>query len=258
MKRYYLLTLFFGLFFNIFSGFAQTPAKLVSGDFKSSGIEQFVLALESETGYRFYYDPVQFDSLYVTLKADKKLLAEVLDKAFENTDFRYSIDSGRKAVFLTKKYIIHTFLPDGLVEKNNVAVASAAIPELKTTDFSDRPANEVPKATMENKLYVIGTKAAGTKSGSASLSGHILDAATGAPLPGVAIFVENPRIGASTDQFGYYLLNLPKGTHTLNITGVGLKSAKRHIALYSDGELNIELQEQVNTLKVVVFIYLVS
>ncbi|MGZ3822090.1 MAG: hypothetical protein ACXVB6_15970, partial [Mucilaginibacter sp.] len=62
----------------------QTTDKLIDVDFKQANISTVVSDLKLKTGYHFYYNPVQFDSLSVTLKANQKPLSEVLDKIFEN------------------------------------------------------------------------------------------------------------------------------------------------------------------------------
>ena len=252
MKKFYKTLVFFGFLFNYLSVLGQNSEKLISGNFENIGIEQFVRTLESKSGYHFYYNPSHFDSLTISFKINEKPLDAILDQAFNNTDFHYALDKERNAVFLTKKYVINTILPEGLTEITGISTMTAKKSELKVYNFSDNPGKEIPKATMENKLYEIGAKTANLKPENASLSGNILNARTGEPLIGVAIYIENHRIGVSTDQFGYYLLTLPRGRHILNISGVGIKSTKRQIMLYSNGKLNIELQEQVNTLKEVV------
>ena len=69
---------------------------------------------------------------------------------------------------------------------------------------------------------------------------------------GASVFVENPRIGTYTDQFGYYSLVLPKGPHMLNIKALGVIDTKRRIVIYSEGKLDMEIQTQVLSLREVV------
>jgi hypothetical protein len=42
---------------------AQPGAKRVSLELKGARIDSLVTELETQTGYHFYYDPAQFDSL---------------------------------------------------------------------------------------------------------------------------------------------------------------------------------------------------
>lgn len=62
-------------------------------------------------------------------------------------------------------------------------------------------------------------------------------------------FISDPLIATTTDGFGYYSIQLPIGRHELQIKGMGMKDTKRQILLHSGGKLDIELEEQVYTLK---------
>ena len=104
------------------------------------------------------------------------------------------------------------------------------------------------KATSENKVYEIGD-ASGKAADRVTVTGNISDFKTGEPMVGVAVFVKDPMIGATTDAYGYYTLRLPPGRHELYIQGMGMKDTRRQIMLHSDGKLDIELEEQVYTLK---------
>lgn len=251
MRKLLKIVAVIGFLLSSLTVFGQKAEGLIEGDFRDMGIEEFVRQLESKVSYRFYYEPSDFDSLKVNLQSNSKPLSVILDEAFLGSDFHYTIDKERKTVFLTKKYTINTTLPAGLIEEKPI-IAGTKQPEFKAIDFSGIQKQEIVKASTENKLYTIGSQAAAPASGNVFLSGKVTDEKTGAPLIGVAVYIENPRIGVSTDQFGYYLLTIPKGRHNLVISGVGLKNVKRQIMLHSSGELDIELQEQVNTLTEVI------
>src|ERR1700724_868202 len=87
------LSLFFGgLIFLGLHGTAQ-DRKLISGDFNGLTFDQFVHEVEAKTDYHFYFNPSQFDSLSISLKADNKPLSLILDEIFLNTQFHYGIDA---------------------------------------------------------------------------------------------------------------------------------------------------------------------
>ncbi len=72
------------------------------------------------------------------------------------------------------------------------------------------------------------------------------------PLAGVSIYTDNPRVGVSSDQYGYYAISLSKGRHILNIQSIGMKDTRRQILLLGDGKMNIDLNGQVMMLKNVI------
>ena len=69
---------------------------------------------------------------------------------------------------------------------------------------------------------------------------------------GAAVYIENPRIGTVSDQFGFYSVTLPRGKHDLKIRSIGLKDTRRRIILYSDDKFDIEMEDDVIALKEVV------
>ena len=99
-------------------------------------------------------------------------------------------------------------------------------------------------------VYDIGT--GGGAGGRATLAGHIRDQKTGEPVIGASIYSESPNIGASTDAFGFFSLTLPLGRYDLKIRGVGIKNTKRQVVLGGNGKLEVEVEEDIVTLKEVV------
>ncbi len=59
------------------------------------------------------------------------------------------------------------------------------------------------------------------------ISGRIIDAETGMPLPGVNVIIEGTNIGAATDGDGYYtILNIRPGNYTLKASMIGYTPEK--------------------------------
>ncbi|MFI5136478.1 MAG: carboxypeptidase-like regulatory domain-containing protein [Sphingobacteriales bacterium] len=244
MKNLYLLIFCFAIFSRV--GFAQKKeVKLVSANFQQATIAQFVADLESKTDYHFFYDAAQFDSLKVTLRMTDKPLTSILDTAFSNTSYHYAIVNHQ--IFLTKGRNIKTELASGFIEtpaNNQQATQNPAI-----VDYTDDRDKKVPEATTENKVYEIGVKTNVIKPGNALLSGYVQNIKSGEAVVGASIYVASTKTGVATDQFGYFTITLPRGRHLLNIRGMGMRDTHRQIIIYTDGMLNIEMQEQVNRLK---------
>ncbi|HZX57475.1 MAG TPA: carboxypeptidase-like regulatory domain-containing protein, partial [Mucilaginibacter sp.] len=241
MKKIYLLGFCFAIFFKMVSA-QDIDKKTISVNFQQASIEQFVTDLEAKTGLHFYYNPPQFDSLKVTVQATDKPLDMILGMAFRNTDFHYAITS--QAVFLTKGRQLNTTLAPGFFSTPTTTAPVAAV-----TDYTEEKQTKVPEATTENKLYEIGIKTNNIKAGNATLAGYVRNIKTGEAIIGASIYNPDSKLGVSTDQFGYYSLTLPRGRQVLIIKGLGLKDTRRRIVLYSDGKLNIEMLEQVTSLK---------
>ena len=241
--RYFLLIVFF-----ISSGVAFGQGlgdKVISVDYKVSGITEVVSDLELKTGLHFYYDPTIMDSLRITFKADQQRVAGILDQLFKG-DYHYVLQ--QNSVFLTRDRQIKTQLADGFLPEGAVKQKKPLNTEI--TDFMNSGTGEkVAEASIENKIYTIGIKSNGIGQGKATMAGYLRDSKTGEPIHGASIYATDVKIGGVSDQYGFYSLTLPKGPHTLLIKSVATRDARRQIVLYTDGKLNIDLMEQVLSLK---------
>ncbi len=246
MRKIYFLS--FCLLYLFQVSFAQkTRTPLISVNLQDATIVQLVSDIESKSGFHFYYDRIQFDSLRVTLRATNLPLDSILAIAFRNSDFHYAINA-QQLVFLTKGRQIITELASGFIPglPGKVHPAKAKV---IVDDYTDEKDKKIPEATTENKTYEIGVKTNEIIAGNATLSGYIRDIKTGDGVSGSVITVANLKGGVVTDQFGYFTITLPRGRHTLNIKGPGMRDTRRQLVLYTDGKLNIEIQEQINSLR---------
>jgi hypothetical protein len=241
--RLLLLALIFTL---IFPESAQAQKQeLVTGEFSGITFKEFVTRIESQTDYHVFYKPVWTDSLSINFSVDQKKINEVFDLLLKDTDLHYAISDHN--IYITKDRQLFAELPlDFFNEnKNNNGRQSVAF------DYSDYEKKEKQKKLTESRLYSIGIRTSNLQ-GAATLAGIIRDGTTGEPMIGATVFIENPTVGASTDQFGYYSLTLPKGRHELKIKSIGMKSTVRQIMLYSSGKLDVDLEQDITPLKEVV------
>ena len=227
---------------------AQKNAQnLISGTFHDQTISEFTEEIESQTDYFFYFDISLFDSLRINVVANKDPLSIVLDQAFAKTDFKYSIGPHNE-VFLTKGVFVQTNLTALVADtgKGKHREVTEGVDETLSV------AGHLQTATLENKLYQIGVNSANNGQSTALISGYVRDAKTGEAVAGASIYIDKPRIGVASDQYGYYAISLPKGRLVLNIQSIGMKDTRRQILLSGDGKMNIDLQGQVMMLKNVI------
>lgn len=246
MKKIYFLSFCFLILIKVCHA-QQGQGKSISVNFQQATIEQFVTELEAKSGFHFFYDPIQFDSLKVTLQATNKPIENILSQAFKNTDFSFAITK-QQQVFLTKGREIQTGLAVGYF---GITVANATAANISVSPANADPDKDkkIPEATTENKLYEIGLKTNTIEAGTATLSGYVKEAKSGESVTGASIYVTNTKTGVATDQFGYFTIKLPKGRQVLSVRGIGMRDTRRQIILYSDGKIIIEMQEQVTSLK---------
>ena len=179
MKKIYFLFVF--LFVGKIVSAQNDIVKTISVNFQHTKIEPFVSDLEAKTGYRFYVDTAQFDSLKVSLQADNKPLEYILDMAFSNTNYHYIIIASASEVFLTKGKLIQTGLAVGYfdIKTTKGQPLPADIAATAITDYSMDKETPATESTTENKLYSIGIKTNNIEPGKATISGYVRDIKSG-------------------------------------------------------------------------------
>jgi iron complex outermembrane recepter protein len=80
----------------------------------------------------------------------------------------------------------------------------------------------------------------------ANVFGHIVNKANGEHIPFINVLVKDTRIGTITDATGHYILtNLPEGSHTLLVTGMGFETV--YIDFNIKTKQTIEIDVEINS-----------
>lgn len=91
-----------------------------------------------------------------------------------------------------------------------------------------------------------------SKSQNFTVSGTVKEKSSGETLTGASIAViEKPKVGITTNEYGFFSLSLPKGNYTLRFSFVGRKEELISVKLDSNVTVNINLTE-ANSLQGVV------
>ena len=75
-----------------------------------------------------------------------------------------------------------------------------------------------------------------------TVSGHIRDAESGETLIGASIRLTGDAAGARTNDYGFYSLSVPEGSHKLLVSHVGYRQQELAVSLIADTVVDIELQ----------------
>src|ERR1035437_9209711 len=229
----------------VFTYLAEAQDTRINGEFYNTKFDQFVKQVEINNMYHFYYDEADLGSFVINIKIVDQPITEALKLIFNNTSYRYSIDEANH-VFITKNTNLQTTLSEDFFNPDNK----------KTSPEPDALLNEPAKnekiksSFTENQLFEIGSKSSAKKS-TPVITGFVRDEKNGEALPGASVYIDSLSAGVLTDQFGYYSLTVPVGMHTLEVTSIGMKQTHRHILVYANGKLNIELHDDIPSLKTV-------
>lgn len=92
----------------------------------------------------------------------------------------------------------------------------------------------------------------GTAQSHFTLSGTVADSANGETLIGATVvLVDQPGVGAACNEYGYYALRLPAGTHRIRVASIGYAPVERIVELQRDVPLDIKLRSSTVELKAV-------
>ena len=233
----------------LLKGVAQERDLKITGDYNQVSFSNFVNDIERQIPVRFLYHQDMVDSLMISGHFTERSITDVLTILFQGSDLNFLITDNNK-IILTKEFKVQTKLA---VNYFNRSQAEVSTPDFLVFGFEEESEEEPGLSnTIENTVLEIG-KGSGTTSGkNASIAGYIKDMETGEPIIGSLIYTGDPPVGVASDQFGYYSLSIPKGSHELKIKSMGYKETKRQVMLFNDGTLDIELEEDVIPLKEVI------
>ncbi len=225
----------------VLMGVSASGQQLVSGSFSATPFPEFVNAMQASSMYRFHYDPSVMDTVKVTVSGTHQLIKYFLDEVVTGTDFRYTIDSNK--VYFTLNVKIMTELAPGIFGE--------ATPKDDNRERNLFDEEQTRRQQSDGRIYPIGKRTANME-GNAAVSGYVKDISSGEVLVGASVYRENPLIGVTADQYGYFLITLPRGRQTLIVQSLGMKTIHRQVLVYGDGRMDFEMEQEITPLKAVV------
>ena len=226
MKK--ILYILLALMLSWLSGLAQ---QRVTVRLDKRPMSELFETIEKQTGYRIYCAPEVSDSLTVSIDETNAEPLALIRTALQNTAFQLSVF--QNAVYVINNRTLITALPESFYRRTLIQTDSA-MPRFERET----------KSTSETLVYAIGNPNVSSTT-YVSMSGVVTNFKDGESMPGVTLFIEDPLIGTTTDAFGFYSIQLPPGRRELIIRSMGMKDSRRQLMLFSDGKLDIELEEQI-------------
>ena len=212
---------------------AQQPLSLPAD---SITIDTLLESMEKNTSYRIY---TTIDTSFKVLVRGKTTPLQQLKEALAPTPYKLSVYGN--ILFVLKEQELITLLPPTLTGE----------PEKDEGYYGDVYTylrDEPEKASSENKVYNVGDVRIKQRPRKATLKGQVTNFKTGEPMIGINLILKDPWIATTTDAKGNMTHELPTGHKQMDIKGLNVKDTRRQIMLFSDGTLNIELEESAHML----------
>ena len=216
---------------------AQTPDGPF-GVYKAS-VDELISFIRSEISGDVYCVRDTTDVKSYTIRVPRE---EFLERAFAELKANgYSITEYGGKWFITRGSGLATRLPAGYFDERKPSAADTALQKYL--------AGETTVMTFQNKVYEIGDPDAARRTGRATLTGYVRDIASGEPLAGVSVYLEDGRTFTQTDGYGFYKMTLPLGAVRLGFSGYSLEDIKLDLQVYGNGSLDVVMKEKVFSLK---------
>jgi hypothetical protein len=194
---------------------------------EGKSLAPFLTDIEKKTGVRFYFLPEWIDNISFTEGNVGGSLSAALDELFLGTDLSY--------VIINENTIVIVKDPTQTLERNKVL-------------------QEANRGQRKIDKLIIGYEAKSSPKKRILFSGRVIDGKSKDPLIGANITVRDLKIGTVTNQEGKFELFLTPGFHAISYSYVNFEEKIVDLEIYSDGELNIELEETPTLLDEIVVV----
>ncbi|MFT5103948.1 MAG: hypothetical protein ACI86C_001609 [Candidatus Latescibacterota bacterium] len=234
--------------FTYFIGSAQETEPKISINYNEASIAEVLSLIEEKSNYNFYYVPDWLESDPVTGSYEDTAVSVVLNSVLKNTILNFYVLEGNK-VILTRNNIIYDTLPEGFFNDKSAAIVLDE-EETKTNPLFVK--EEKSNQNTRIQTVRIGKENRANTRKSFTLSGIAINPNTGESIADLAIAVRGKNLGTTTDLDGRYSIDLPAGLNLIETNSLGNVDVQKKVIIYNDGILNFNLEEDLQTLGVIV------
>jgi hypothetical protein len=226
----------FLLIFISISHFAKSQTDFkIDWNFTGQTFEEFAKKAETEYNLRFFYNEDWIKDIKLDNYGQENTLTGILDSLFRNKNIYYYIN-GSDNVILTKNFAIK---PARVKKVEN----QSYIPGI---DYNEVDEN---KNSSGNIVIDVGNPADRNKTGNVTISGYIKNRDTKEVVPGVTVYIPKLTTGAISNAFGFFTINIPRGSYSAKFSFIGMKERTIDLNIYGSGEIDVEMRSVLVPLK---------
>ncbi|TDO78179.1 TonB-dependent receptor-like protein [Flavobacterium chryseum] len=247
--RKIILTLFL-LTFHALS-FSQEKTNKISIEFNNANLKTALENIEKSTDYKFYFDQNWFNANPVVINKSYNNVSveDLLNSLFEKTDFNYFISD--KKIILTKNSIIYDSLPSDYFETSTISQNTKTENKTSAKPLFKQQYDTISNNVSSNVIFIGKEKKTG-ESRSYTISGIIKNKKTNKALSNVSIKARNKNTSTTTNDEGYYTIEVPYGLNYIEVESINHKKDVEAVMVYDSGKLDVSLYENINELDEVI------
>ena len=253
LKGFHKAHILFFLFslFGVLASFAQETSA-VSGSYSNTPLEDVILDLEKKSGYRFFFLKDWVDKDSITSTFNNKSISLVLDELLEGTTLNYHLLEDEKRIVLLENTVVYDELPLYFFGKDSLASSTETVRVARNAPPPTFFNEDVRQTRKEYGVAKVGKADVAKLKSAYILKGKAVNARTGEVIEDLAIRVKGTNLLGVTNAQGNFELELPAGYNVLSIRAMGIAATEREVIMYSDGSLNLVLEEGLQQLDEVV------
>lgn len=232
---------FIFLFFFQIVAFSQTKNDSITISFDNETIAQSLKKIEEKQSLSFYYDAkwLESENKMITENFNNSSLEDILNKLFAGTSLNYFIDN--RKIILTQNRIVYDYFIDNYFK-----------PDTKNSSENLTNQNKNNLTNFDNDVIYIGKQKKVNTTSKNILTGYINDIETNEPVKNVKIKVYNKNIETTTDDTGFYSLEIPTGMHIIVVETINAKGNSKKIFINENGTLDFNISQKSIGIKEVV------
>ena len=216
--------------------------------YASISFPEFARQIEQAENLEFFFVDEALDSIRIE-KLDQGIsLESALERIFRESEFNFLVD--KQEVFIFRGLPVVKSLPR--YESFAEEVEEAAIASSDTASGESQYLET--KSVPEEQYITVGSGERADPRTICNVRGRIINKDTGEPLIGATVFVKETEKGTITDVNGSFNLRLTPGTYQISVDHMAMKSMEYGLDVRSDGEMSIELQNELIQLEEVTLV----
>lgn len=221
--------------------------KNYSFHFENQSLVSILSSINNQTDYQIRFAESWFRDTPISIDFNNKSIQEVLDRLFAETEFNYYLLDA-STIIITKYKKIYDELAEGFFQET----ALEKDKETPTTVSPSLVDKSSLQQTSSQKNIIIGKQGGSASKYWLDISGSILQRDTQVPIREAVIAVKNTNTYSQSDDQGAFQLRLSRGDYVLSISAAAYQSMEQPITVYSDGSIQLQLNEAVEALEEVV------
>lgn len=221
--------------------------KNYSFHFENQSLVSILSSINNQTDYQIRFAESWFRDTPISIDFNNKSIQEVLDRLFAETEFNYYL-LDTSTIIITRYKKIYDELAEGFFQET----ALEKDKETPTTVSPSLVDKSSLQQTSSQKNIIIGKQGGSASKYWLDISGSILQRDTQVPIREAVIAVKNTNTYSQSDDQGAFQLRLSRGDYVLSISAAAYQSMEQPITVYSDGSIQLQLNEAVEALEEVV------